>query len=204
MSDDKAINHCFREGYNLSLIVNAAMSILDDLSQGKSSTMVGGVRISMNKEQMLDEATKRIDEAVAIVSGPPKAFGGPSGCVATGSIEKYREFAEEAKRAISMREVNRAIDIIDRFETYTMTGREAYEQEKPMNLRLSPGRFKKGEWVWTCIWCGREGETEWMTEHFKTAHADKGGKQSQVREGWLKIAIQNGYRRREFVNVRDV
>ena len=39
-----------------------------------------------------------------------------------------------------------------------------------MDLRLRRGRYSKGEWVYTCPWCGREGEEEWMNDHLYTAH----------------------------------
>lgn len=39
-----------------------------------------------------------------------------------------------------------------------------------LNLRLNGGRFRRGEWVYTCGECGREGEREFMDEHLRLAH----------------------------------
>lgn len=42
--------------------------------------------------------------------------------------------------------------------------------------QLSPSDFKKGEYVYTCPECGREGEENWMNEHLKLAHGIKSAK----------------------------
>lgn len=66
-----------------------------------------------------------------------------------------------------------------------------------MNLRLSKGRFRHGEWVYTCGECGREGEREFMDEHLRLAHDLKGAREREA-------AIMSYPKRREYVNVREV
>lgn len=63
------------------------------------------------------------------------------------------------------------------------------------SLKLEPGRYRKGEWVYTCR-CSREGEREWMTEHLRLAH-----KITNARR--LEEEFKAMPKRREFVNVRE-
>ena len=66
-----------------------------------------------------------------------------------------------------------------------------------MDLRLSQGRYRKGEWVYTCSECGREGEREWMGEHLKLAHGLRGARERDE-------AMKELPRRREYVNIRSM
>ena len=66
-----------------------------------------------------------------------------------------------------------------------------------MNLAVGKGRFRRGEWVYTCSECGREGEREFMAEHLRLAH---GLERAREREA----VIRSCPKRREYVNVREV
>jgi hypothetical protein len=66
-----------------------------------------------------------------------------------------------------------------------------------LNLRLSRGRFRRGEWIYTCGECGREGEREFMDEHLRLAHDLKTAREREV-------ATKSYPKRREYVNIRDV
>ena len=65
-----------------------------------------------------------------------------------------------------------------------------------IDLGISPGRFKKGEWVFTCR-CGREGEREWMTKHLQEAH---GVANAKMIDTWISYMPK----RKEYANIRDV
>ena len=66
-----------------------------------------------------------------------------------------------------------------------------------MNLTISNGRFRRGEWVYTCSECGREGEHEFMVEHLRLAHELKRAREREA-------VMRSCPKRREYVNVREV
>lgn len=66
-----------------------------------------------------------------------------------------------------------------------------------MNLSISKGRFRRGEWVYTCNECGREGEREFMVEHLRLAHEFRSARGREA-------AMRSCPKRREYVNVREV
>jgi len=64
-----------------------------------------------------------------------------------------------------------------------------------LNLGLSPGDYRRGEWVYVCP-CGREGELNWMKEHVRLAHGVKG---SRKLNRWLRSM----HKHREYVRMRE-